>query len=959
MEKNKNVRQNGDIVFWNRFFGFIKLQGSEESIYFRIKDLDKNYLKVSLLDKVTFLLGEEIFGKHIGKPIARDIQFLSRVDYTEYNRTIGILKNWNGRQGSLISPQLDDPVLVLRSNLINRKNNISNGSYFTFCPVKSFKNPNNLFALFAYPLSNERDLHFLKKQIDETNNEKIIELIFKTIRNHIQGSVSDRFEFELDVIIRNEYQNFYFPVVELLHLYHKLFSYTPEFALLKKYLPDNYLIQLWENGEIDSYDLNVLIAYFLNSAATTKRNILTGISDEHRLILIRRYWEDLIHTGKANRISGELKTFLDIVYRNSMGHYHALYLEAKAHLLNQLVPWDLVSLWFDDYLDELPERYVFEHFDINNVPKYVKGNEKLIQIIEKIYTNYILFFYRDRDFSKDYPELLMYLSKFKEQFRSKFSSVLNEGIAHLNDDQKFIIWLFEPDVLFDGAWFFEENWGKVNLYFLLAYLLKYDLEPSSGKFQKQIARVTQDHCIAFASNFNWNDFVVPINVENKEPSFLKYLAGFISKYQNKELNIAEISEAIYEGIPYYDVVHLRLWLFGYVRNERFSYVGFRESFDRLSKEEQELFRYKGDFLLRSEMLETELWEVEPCTNYEEMHNDRKQYVAFCENIFFKSGSLMLRKEDGEYSDAYSEPYSSPGLNRISRSSSFNKFEFRIVVKKNKIIEVEGMDVFFMNIQTGMIQKALNRLRVPVAPSGNQGTFYVEDWMLKKKVIEYLNENQSTAYEIKMVNELKYNHRKFDKHDKGAYYEKTALYTIETLNGLGIVWENVDLGDDRATVVFKCLVEEYNKQIDKIANAIVSFSHFRSTLSSTSEDPLLQIFRSNLGYVGKVTKQRGKQLAFDNWLSKLHTALSRPVPAFPDSEQMEKLQGWEPERGYAPRIQKKVKKMRPEDIIKINIDFETMGNADPAENQVESNDTNVKLEILNKMREINQLLLTFA
>lgn len=187
-----------------------------------------------------------------------------------------------------------------------------------------------------------------------------------------------------------------------------------------------------------------------------------------------------------------------------------------------------------------------------------------------------------------------------------------------------------------------------------------------------------------------------------------------------------------------------------------------------------------------------------------------------------------------------------------------------------------------------------------------------------------------------------------------YFHYPHLYTIKTDDGYAIVWENIDMTEDRATFIFKATSETYLLQIEKIAHSIVSYGQFRSTLISAREEDKLEIFKNNHGYIAKIHKQRGKNLPFENWREKLHNALSQPIPDLPDFEQIESLKYWQADMPFSPKINKKVGKINLEDLKTVDFDFEKP----VAKSKTESNAPKVriekKIEILNKLREINQL-----
>lgn len=950
MNESKNIRQDGEIFFWNGVLGFIKFQSSGDSIFFHINNVHKNYKSISLLDKVSFKIGTVKVGKHIGKPMAFDIKFSSRGSFSEHQRTIGILRDWNGSFGFLESPQIDKTVFLFHSRLINSHNEIRSGEYFTFSPVRSSKNPDQLFAFFAYPLQNEKDVFFLRQQESENNIAQIKEILFNLIRQQVDKPIDIRFELELEELLNQENHSLYLPLSLLIKQYDEKFGFSPSLQTLKKYLKKTYLIQLWENDVIKYYDLEIMMNYFHHSSADTKRAIINRFSKADKVKILRNHFDLLIKKGKIDKTNNDIKTHLGIVYRNKETQELEIYEEAKKYILDNLTPQETVSLWLNDYIDGLPEKYIIDNFDINNVPSIKKGSDKYNKVVRKIYENYLFSFAKDSDFDAEYPNLIQYLWRFKEQFESDYDAILKASIIQLNKHQKFIIWIFEPSFDFGGHEYFENFWKELNIYFLLKYLIRGDVT-NYENIRKEIASISEAKLIEFACNFQWNDLILPVYKEDAEHSFLKDVETFIKKFERDDIDLIQISEAIYDSVEFYKVYHLRLWLFEYVAENRHSYVGYRECFKELSHSEQIIFRKKLDSHIKEEVFEGELLEVEPCNKIIERDGSITTYIAHAENIYFRDGSIMLRMENREYTNIYLEPFASSGLNRIPKSSHFNSFEFTIKVEKKDIKAIEGLEGFFTLIQTGEIEKALGRIVEPKSSKSNRNNSYVEDWKLRKEVINYLNEQQISLCFPKIINEPKSRYRRIDKHTEIEAYEKTHLYTIQTADGYGIVWENIDMTEDRATFIFKTTNETYLMQIEKIAHSIVSYGQFRSTLISAREENKLEIFKDNHGYITKIHKQRGKNLPFENWKRKLNDALIQPIPKLPDFEQVESLKYWQADMPFSPKINKKVKKINTEDIKTVDPGPEQSSNEPKISPKIR---IEKKIEILNKLKEINQL-----
>jgi len=222
-----------------------------------------------------------------------------------------------------------------------------------------------------------------------------------------------------------------------------------------------------------------------------------------------------------------------------------------------------------------------------------------------------------------------------------------------------------------------------------------------------------------------------------------------------------------------------------------------------------------------------------------------------------------------------------------------------------------------------------------------------------KFLKYWNEAQYEGLP-KLVNETKTRYRRLDIGTEVDNFEKTHLYSIRTIDGYGIIWENIDLTEDRATFIFKALDTTHQLQLSKIANSIVSSGQLRSTLISLKDDDKLQIFKYNLGYVAKIHKQRGKNQPFSNWKEKLEKYLLLPIPDLPTHEQIQSLENWQAEMPYSPRIRKVIKKIHESSIKTKDIDF---GNTKVVQPKTENLrlTPSAKKSILEKLKEINQII----
>lgn len=637
---------------------------------------------------------------------------------------------------------------------------------------------------------------------------------------------------------------------------------------------------------------------------------------------------------------------------------------------------ELINLWLHDYIDELNEGYVVENFNIGDknsvklllsTKKDEEGEPKYKELISKIYEQYFIDIAKGNlGFEKEYPNTVKYLKIFENEFADRYTEVISILQKTLRTYQQFVLWVLGINIELEAYSFVQQNINDINHYYRLKFTLRYLNENENIDIQSllDLVHIDLNGLKSFAINYNWNDVVYPTEIIDSEEthSFLSDVIHYNSKFK-KDFDILYLADAIYNSIEKYNEVHIRLWLYDYLTDKKYySYVGFRENFKNLSNRERVYFRNKTNEKDFDEIIEQEVSEVKPCTNFERNNEIEKVYNAFVENIYFGNGFIKLRLENSDYTEQFSQEYSSTGLNRIPSSHFLNKIQLKIVVEANKITEVTGLEYLFTLIHTGEVEKALGTV-IEGSERNSQNYTYTEDWKLRKQVIDYLNTNQAKNIEITIVNEPKNMYRRLDENSGIDYFEKTELFSIniENKDEFAIVWENVDLSEDRATYIFKCSKDKHNEQIRKIADAIASFAQFRSTLSSVKDENELYIFKNNFGFITSIRKQRGKNKPFSNWLGKLENALTQQIPKLPTTYELEKLKNWTPNIPHTARINKSSQinfkssaVIREKYLAKTDI-FTNQGqnNNDEKMKEATSNHNDDKISLLNVLKEFNQ------
>jgi hypothetical protein len=973
MIENQNETQIGEIIFWNGVYGFIQMTGAN-SIFFHKSNLDASYLNLNLLDEVSFNKTAVFSGKHIGKQNAINIQFIGKVDLQNKVKYIGTLTNWDGRNGIIISTQQSKSVVFYNSRKLYQDDIFNNEDLVVFNQVKSSKNQAQLFALFAYPITREKDLVFLKQAYQDTKLEGINIYLEKLLLEKNAFTEDELFEYELNKLTNPIDQDFFLKLIILINdLKEK--KYYPKYRILKKYCSEKYLIQLWEMNIIPEYDISLIKGYFYRTLAENKRTLILKLREEDKEDVLRYYFEKLKKEGSTKSINNNLKTLLDITYRNKSSRCLLIYKEISTYLNANLLPNEQISLWLNGYLESLDERMIIENFDVNN-SKHVdlllsKENEKYLELIRNIFENYF-FGIKNIDFDIEFPQIIKRLINFEKVFKKRYDEIIYVIKALFNDKQKFILWIFNVTIEFDSYNYLKNSYTELNDFYKLKFFIHKTNENKNQLIIELLdhVKIKQDGLMNFVFGSPWNELIQPTTITPKNQNecyFLQDIEEFINKYNYLGINIETLSIEIYEQIPKYQIIHLRLWLYEYVNVNFYNYVGFRNSFKFLTSEEKLNFKRKGEISSWiTDVLQPEISEVISCKNIISETPEYIKYEAYIENLFFGDCNFMLRKEDGNYTEPIIEEYSSSGLNRIPSTSIYNKYKIFITVSnENKIIAVEGLFKIFSEFHTGAIEKALGKISTYNNSQEIEKRSYTEDWKLRKKIIRFLDENQLINLEPKTVFEPKNFFRRLDKFSGIDSLELTRLYTIKTNDGFGIVWENIDLTEDRATYVFKSFAHSLHLQIDKIANGIVTLAQFRSALLSNDESSEMAIFKSNLGLIGSIRKQRGKNESFENWTNKLDFLLSKPIPNLPNKLELNRIKVWSPniqhismfnggktnlsdQKGKSLEIENNPKKIKDEEnqTIDFNFDF------DDNQNTYQSKSLFNKLTILKALQSLN-------
>ena len=840
-----------------------------------------------------------------------------------------------------------------------------------FHPVKSTKHENELFTLFAYHISKESDVSFLQQQYIDSGIEEIDKYIDKlAIKKEL--SIDEKFILKLNKLQYVDNLESYKKLVTLLKEYYGL-NHSLVFDALRKLCNDAYLIQLFEVGVIESYDIELMKTYFHNSSADNKRYLITKFQESDKKIILQHHIDLLRNRGLLEFLNDDIKSILDIVCRNPQTINNEIYSELKKELLRKLDSDELITLWLFDYIDDLPEAYLVANFDIRNSKRLKqlidRSSKKFEAARKKIFENYFANF-TNKNFETELGLLIQTLSEFERFSISRYKELIGIYNSVFDNYQKFLLWIFGvKDIYFDIDKIAKGE-KKINDYYKLKYLLRYRSEnriKMSITFEDEISF---KGLISFVKTNPWNEFIYPLASDEDEFNNINsFLLDIELYFKDSTINLYQLANEIFESMPKYNIHHIRLWLYNWVDNGKYDYVGFRKGFKELTKEEQKKFRERGEELIKGEVTNKISNEIKPCKNIIESTKFYKIYSAYLYNFFFQEGSLKLKKEDETFSKPYNEDLSSRAFNDIPELNKLNKLEIKVTVDlNNNITQVEGLDLIFNTIHTKQIEKVLGVVvesdRNKLVKSNN----YIEDWELIKKIKEFLYAGQINDVEVKLVNEPKNFFRRMDSESGIDKYELTALFTHKAPQDYGIVWDNIDYSQDRAIYVFKSKYIDLESQLQKIADAISKTAQFRSTLISSANDNMHELFRANLGYVGCIRKNKGEQFSYEKFESKLYKLFWSLTPNLPSMDEQLELVDWDPETPhtvkvkagarYEQRSQSKQRsqprQMQASEIGTVDISFFEQGEIKKEKTLVEKVEVERKMKIYNLLKSFNDV-----
>lgn len=952
MDTPNGINFKGKIYDWNGYYGFIYCDDGRQ-IFFHKDDLKfLNPNNSYLLSEVTFDLSESRKKGHEGTLKAKNIKIINRLEIEEHELHLGRLNSWDQsptsklERGDIASPLQEKTIGLRKGRSLYPKDELKVGDLLIFSQVKT--SADKRLAVFAYKLEWEKNISVLKNLYLESSEPELLVQIKALAGAGETLSTKQEFFLELGLVTEVSDLADFKNLVKLIKPFVSK-DFIPEWSDLTNICQSQYLIELWENGLVNNPDLSVILIYFVNNNLRIKESIIKRLPYDQQEKIVTNYIQFLKEKRLLSFINPKLREILRFLSKKDKLTANRLNLVTE--LTNSLKESDVYRLWIEGFLLSIDTDVLKRHINLNDEEEIkkilVKGDYFSAVILSSLEEN--LFALISGYFEIKYMRIAIQLMVIAENFKAEYQAIKSKVSLVTTQKQKFILKLFNAPIEFDLIPYYLQKWSEVNLYQTIRLI---NMAGDQSKFpDSALERVTLEKIEDFIDNVSWNDSFQPTEImqeKNIQFAFMHDVSLYIETFSPTGFTINDIGKYTFTSIPEYTVMHLRLWLYGYLDHTCFDYTGFKQYYSELTRLERKIFKAKASGLMIAKYVTIpELNSVRPCTIFDTKANGSQIYHAFLFNFYFKEGKLKLLTENnfpnGPYTKEFPCKDASSGLNRIPESHSICRIPITCEVsfEGNILAFPVGLDDILMMIRTEEIGKSLEMEKESNQDNQDQGS-YVEDWKLRKSIIDLLNQKQIFGLDPISVYENNTIRGEYSNSNNVTDLEHTQLFSVETADGISIVWEDIDLSDDKATYIFKATKERQSVLLEKLVSAIASNATIRSTLSHNLNSEILAIYRKDLGYVGSIRKQRGDPNAFFNWEQKLEEAMKLPIPIELTGSEVDKLKQWT--LGSTFTLKKMQRSIRQDKIMVSQIEY-----PDEKEKKQQNNPENFRLILLTELR----------
>lgn len=880
MESRQNIR--GWVCFYNQIYGFVECENGKTYFFHKSEVLIDSRQRLQLLSKVAFKSSLVTQGKHIGKEIANEIEVLSAPEVDRFQLFFGTITKLFHKHCVINSPNLEKETLFFFNRSIHHNETYSIGSSVLFSPVISSKTQENYFALFAYPLVKEYNIKRLYNLLEKAPaSRSLINQVNKiAIKGHNADFLMIKFKDEWSAISEDYDVS---TKKDLIQKYAAMGLVIDSYYLESAY-DEKELIFKWETKKIQKLSRQLILKYFVGSGTSKKRDILIRLGEESIKLL-----EDYFEYAKRNNLFASLlnvRLFFEVTIKPDKNIYFELHEKAKQYILpklsneqiEDLIKKSLLSNDSDYELKTTSKLAPITDIQAYEPKTHRLSDETINQILHGLITNYG---------TENWPNSVIFrLRHLHNLYPGLTSGWIAANWPVFSDLLKLRLFIHEISTELLGLDETTPYTLEINLFEKL--ILSNKTKDETFILGEELSSSLEEEIKLFINAFVWDELFAPVAAIDDEAN--EHAWGFLDELlkfcQYEKLNLFSfISLAIFDNLPENDVYRVRIWLKGYVLNENFNYEQFKSPFKQLTKKEKAYFKSKSQNVLIKEQRTIEhtnlLSSKEPVVD--EMGN--RTYILGIENCYFEKKQVRIKMEDGELSDPYSFTGLSSGFNRLSMDTFLNSIKLHVKFgpsPSKKILEISGLKELIDAIIRSEIERSLSRFGNELK-SRPSSISYAENYELRKKAIAFLNDHQLTNFEIVKLHEPKNNFRRLDDKSGVDEYQLTGLFTLAIEDSLLLVWENLDLDDDRATYLFKCKPHEYDELVRRISKTVTSHAQIRSTLSTQKSDDYILNWKEYLCFIGSLRKPRLGKGDLQDWINKIYRSAREAEVKWVESE----------------------------------------------------------------------------
>lgn len=893
----------GKIILINRIrgFGFIECPKLGVNVFFS-KSGTTVWDTLEVFDRVQFVKYESSNPNHLGKPFAARVTLVGQEKtslekkFSPFNRWVGKVTAWDGSKGYLEVSTLSNRIFLYHTTLAYcRMENVHQGDLFLVHPVKSKNLLSDYFALWAYPLQLETNPDFLQEAWEKNDEQGILDAIEENLlktghAGRLWQLYCDRYLKDLGEAKRLQ------EIVNMIDRFRR-WGFEPGLDDLDNAAGGNgsILLTLWFREKTKHFKPDEVSAFFKSTSDDWRDQVLRLSDEGYRIRLLTEYGKHLAAQGQLSANTPRLRYLLKTAKDYGDGVRLAVWDTVETHL-EQLRPEDKIQLWalglFKDldltkYLSQISLKETELWLSIIN--RNSDEGESLTKVILDLFLEKT-----DRNrFDDWYPSFIPVMRAAAKKWPELAATVHPRLRQLLSAGQLLTLGLLGlEDYLEEHADFREVGGGGWPMYALVRYALQKKIAPEEMRRLFLAHGFSAERLLSEIPNLPWSQVLQPCRTKPEIDYEIGYLndlsdacrlAGFP---EIKVLGETSLATCIFESVKTREAFHARLWLNEFVPRDYYDYEGFREPFKKLTREEKRLFVKPSQEMMEDVADVQVTSEILPCYDYKENGAERI-YRAKIKNFHFRQSEYRLKMPEG-FSEWKEQEGLTYGLNFMHGSPELDFFMIEVHVRNNIVIHENGLNELLNEIIRRKLVSSLWKKEEKLGEARETDPPYTDDLLLQERILHYLKSMQVSDHKIILVSPHLFEFETIKKKNVSDYQSRTVtgIFTIELVDGYGLVWEFYNLNHQNATYVFKCTPNNYQNLVDRLTRSISLRSGVRAALNAsrskhTDQAEQLELFRRGLGYVDNFKITRGGKGAFKQWERKLKEEFGMPTPEYVD------------------------------------------------------------------------------